>query len=479
MIMAKSATSSKKNRIKEPTNRRCRPERKRVRLTWPNANDKKRARVAHPSTPLESLRKMEVIGVGLKAGMHIVDVSPEDIQRHYHLTTATQHTSSPTLQTLLSWNHLQMDVAHHELFEHFYMSASKSLAIFGHDPIDLGYALVRLALADESRSSKAVWYALLAFSATHKHQVYAQSVQLKIAALGCLAAIPGHKIGMKEAIRHIAAGMLLCSLEIQVTSCTSQNWTRYLDGAKQMIKATKLDDRYDPDPDLAILLEWVYYHDVLTRFASRYWSTRKTEKTDTPSTEDRVRLSHTTMHSLGIIELLSDLFDAISTSPAVMTSAENSSEHKSFLKIIDWKIRNFAVLEMVEDTTDDALMNAEIYKLAMLVYLSRASDDMLSQAAITQQYIDQAFARFAKMDSCHRQLPLFVLGCEARTDDQRMTVLDLISRSGTRTASRSLEQIKILMEALWAQDDLSSSEIKYTAKLDYLFSCCRNIPSFV
>lgn len=179
------------------------------------------------------------------------------------------------------------------------------------------------------------------------------------------------------------------------------------------------------------------------------------------------------------MELLSDVCDAVSTKPAATASEESLSEHKSFLKILDWKVRNLSAADIADDSTSDGLMTAEVYKLAVLVYLGRASDDILGQSLVTQQYIDQAFAHFTQMDSCRRQFPLFILGCEARSDEQRAIILDLISRTDATVASRSVEHITILMQATWAQEDLANGNINYTDKLNYVFSCCRNVPSFV
>ncbi|KAI1426169.1 fungal-specific transcription factor domain-containing protein [Xylaria sp. FL1777] len=448
------------------------PENKPIQLSWPNGNDKRRARVADPCPPSQCLQKLAVLGNETRHGLHIVDVSSDDIRRHHHLTTAVSDASGPSLETLPSWNPSQTDVDDAELLEHFYHSASQSLAVFGRDRAELGHALVRIALMNDSKSSRAVWLSLLAFSATHRHDVYVQPVQLKISALEIMATAKGNEMGTKEAIQHIAAGMLLCSLEIQSTSCTSGQWIHYLDGVKDVIQAANLTEITATEPDLAILLEWVYYHDVLLRLTQQYWPLA------TP--DIRLQLSHATSPAIGVVALLSDLFDAVAPNQVPTPSAETSDEHKSFLKILDWKIRNISIEDIVgDDRSDDVLMNAEVYKLAMLVYIHRASSNMLGQTAVTQQYIDEAFARFAEMTACHRQFPVFILGCEARTDSQRVTVLDLIARTGQHHASRSLEQIKILIEAIWVQEDLANGEIDYKVKLKYVFGCCRNVPSFV
>ncbi|KAI1119040.1 fungal-specific transcription factor domain-containing protein [Nemania sp. NC0429] len=447
------------------------------RLSWPDANDKRRARVAHPPSPLQ---ERDVRGNDHEADMHIVHVSQQDLQMHYHFSRAAQDASTrPHLKMPLSWKPFQLDVADQELFQHFLCDASQSLAIIGHNPVDLGHALVRIASADDTDSARAVRLSILAFSSTHRHHIYAQPVELKISALEALATVPCQGFSTKEAIQHVAAGMLLCSLEIHHTSCTSGQWIHYLDGVKKVIQSTGLAGSAYPDPDLAILLDWVYYHEILVRFTQRYWPTLGVGKKDTFGPEIKLQVSHQTPPALAIVDLLSEVCDAVSTRVAATTSLETSQEHKSFLKILDWKIRNLSIPAIAEDNTSDGLMTAEVYKLAMLVYLSRASNDTLSQTAVTQQYIDQAFARFSQMGSCRRQFPLFILGCEARTDDQRATILDLMARTHGTVASRSLEHVTILMEATWAQEDLANGDINYTDKLSNVFSCCSNVPSFV
>ncbi|KAJ8111931.1 hypothetical protein ONZ43_g5506 [Nemania bipapillata] len=452
---------------------------KPIQLCWPSANDQSRAKVGNPSPSLQGWRATDVRGDGSKAAVHIVNVSQEDLERHYALSNAARHDlPRPSIRTLIKWNPFQMDVADHELFEHFHRTASRSLAIFGRDTEELAYALVRLALLDDSISSRAVWLSLLAFSATHRHHVYAQSVEYKISAIEALAAVPTNEITTKEAIQHIAAGMLLCSLEIHHTSCTSGQWIHYIIGVKDVIQANNLTECADITPDLALLLEWVYYHDVLLRFTTRYWPLSKANIiSDAPSFQ--VKLSHPTPPAITAVRLLSDLCDAVSAYPISADPAEMTSEHISFLKILDWKTRNISVEDITQGDTDNARMNAELYKLAILVYLNRASNDALGQAAVTQRYVDQGFAQLARMESCQHQFPLFVLGLDARTDEQRVAILELISRTSQTDASRSLEQIRVLMQASWAQEDLANGNISYLTSLSYVFGCCRNVPSFV
>lgn len=150
--------------------------------------------------------------------------------------------------------------------------ASSSLATFGHDATALGNTLARIALDGETASAAAVLQALLAFSSLHRYGLHAKAIELKITALGKLAegsAAPS--LSAKETVQHIAAGMLLCSFEVHQSSCTSGQWTGYLGGVKTVINESSIKRLLQLDPDVAVLLDWVYYHDIHARFSLLYW----------------------------------------------------------------------------------------------------------------------------------------------------------------------------------------------------------------
>lgn len=94
-------------------------------------------------------------------------------------------------------------------------TASKALAILGHEPTELGNALIRLALASTTTSAVALREAILAFSALHRHSIHAQAMENKIAALEALKVTAVDDMDTLEAIQHVAAGMLLCSFEVK------------------------------------------------------------------------------------------------------------------------------------------------------------------------------------------------------------------------------------------------------------------------
>lgn len=100
-------------------------------------------------------------------------------------------------------------------FTKVHCEASKSLAIFGHDPTKLGSILMRIALASDTPSSAAALQGILAFSSLHRNGVHLQAVELKYATIKRLAesSISGC-LGTTDAVQHVAVGMLLCCFEV-------------------------------------------------------------------------------------------------------------------------------------------------------------------------------------------------------------------------------------------------------------------------
>ncbi|CAI7584537.1 unnamed protein product [Penicillium glandicola] len=370
-------------------------------------------------------------------------------------------------------------------------NASSSLSTFGHDPTDVGNMLIRMAFVNNTPSSAAVLRSLLALSSLHRSGVQTQAVELKIAALNALGAASNREIDTIEIIQHVAAGMLLCSFEIYQASCTSGQWRSYITGVKSVIKASP-SDKFARDGFNA-LLDWVHYHDVLSRFSLTHWHPPKIERSltdldvlvDIPSplvdTDDpSVEAMHSTQSPFTtILKLLTEVCDLVAVAPAQMTSSKESDNFKSYLKILAWKIQSIPISDTTVHKYPGMATLVELFQLATLVYLNRVSKNIIESAAKTQQRIERAFIIFSELDSCERQFPLFILGCEARTDDERCAVLDLICRTEKRDSSRSLFLTKKLIEAIWAQDDLSQGQIDYTEKLSAIISCCAILPTFV
>ncbi|KAI1758517.1 fungal-specific transcription factor domain-containing protein [Hypoxylon sp. FL1150] len=441
-----------------------------LRLSWPNASNRRRAVVARPFFSRNKRSDWPKT--------HLITVSSWDIEMHYYMTSSVPHKyARPILQMPVLWNPLTLKDADKDLFQYFQLTASQSLTTFGHDPTKVGNILIRVAVAGDTPSSKAVLKSLLALSSLHRYGVQAQAIELKISALAALAAASESNIGAKEAIQHIAAGLLLCSFEIHQSSFASSQWTWYIRGVKEVIYKINLR-RYWRDSEFTTLADWMYYQDVLARFSLRHWHGATGAEIPKSPPDMCTEAALQAPSTFAILRLLSEVCDTVSTRPPDIASIDEYKGYKGFLQVLDWRIRNVPVPAAAGNGSEPASV-VELYQLALLVYLHRLSGKVLDEPVRTQQRVDKAFAIFPQMESCERQFPVFVLGCEARTDEQRAVILDLIARTEKNVSSRSFLYVRLMLQAVWAQDDLADRELQYWDKLSSIISCASILPTFV
>ncbi|KAG8168375.1 hypothetical protein KVR01_001124 [Diaporthe batatas] len=370
-------------------------------------------------------------------------------------------------------------------------AASQSLTSFGRSPDALGTVLMRAACSNNSSSATAVLHSLLALSSLHRHGVQSQAMKLKISSLKALAAasVAENSLDLELVIQHVATGMLLCSFEVHQASCTSSQWAVYLAGVKQLLSASSLEKPQEHE-DLAVLLDWVYYHDVMMRFTLRHWNGEAMVLPSNTTSAWTLLCSYTQVfvEQLPKIDLkrscISQQPSSTSALPELLSEfcelmpGQAIDDHKSILKALDWRIRTVPVL-LKPDEAAKMMTIIELYRLAALVYIHRASSNLLNQESQAQRDIDEGFMLLSKMDACERQFPIFVLGCEARTDGQRKIIMDLILRTEKRVTSRSFNHVTALLHAVWAQDDLADVQINYGNKLTAVISRCAIVPSLV
>lgn len=344
---------------------------------------------------------------------------------------------------------------------------------------------MRLALSTTSHSATAVRRGILGLSSVHRYGVHRKAFEMKIATIEALAAASSGPISGIEAMQHVAAGMLLCSFEIHRASCTSGQWRWYITGAKSIIRASSLSQSKH-DSDFNILLDWVHYHDALSRLSSLHWypspkgqdppSSNKTpeeecrfdECEDTPILPALSPATSSTANTLQII--LTEACDMLAAKQHSTTIDQKS--YRSFMHDISWRLGSLSI-----SVTSDPVL--ELFHLAMIVYLNRATGNLLEPESKTQQRISRAFTMFASMGLCERQFPLFILGCEARTDEDRRMVLDLVDRTDKAASSRWMFLTRAFMQKVWVQDDLAEGELDYMDKLSAIMSTCKILPPLV
>ena len=120
-----------------------------------------------------------------------------------------------------------------------------------------------------------------------------------------------------------------------------------------------------------------------------------------------------------------------------------------------------------------------LFRLAALVYLERTAHNFSGQSPKLDAWTGSAFDLIASLRACKHGFPLFVFGCEARTDARRIVILDAINETAKRTRSLNMQSLLRILQTIWNQDDLEvGHELDYNDKLDTILSLCETVPSF-
>ncbi|KAK7398430.1 hypothetical protein QQX98_012181 [Neonectria punicea] len=348
-----------------------------------------------------------------------------------------------------------------------------------------------MALTDDAVSGLALFYALLAFSSLHRYGLNEQAVQLKIQALQSLSAsVTDEPLASAKAAQHVAASMLLGAFEILQPSEGSGEWLLHTWGATDIIQATQLKDQ-PHESDAGQLLSWVHYHETVSRFAVHHWrhkslvpraSTRNNPPQDLqypPLARHRPNLPSVNP-TYAILNLLSEICDTL-VDPRDPRSA--NEEYQDRLKDLERRIKDTPIRSASAETTPEAAIAAELYQMATQIYLVRASQSPWEAAPDFESWIDAAFAGPAKScNSCEHFFPLLILACEARRDEHRVAIINMIQRTQRDARIRSIESVKNTIQSVWVQQDLHRDDdvlVDYIGIMSAAISSSQTIPSVV
>ncbi|RYC65036.1 hypothetical protein CHU98_g1145 [Xylaria longipes] len=473
-----------------PNCRRCVQARREcegygLRLSWPRENDKKRAIVAvSPVTGASMRTRHQSFGP-------FINTTSQDIELYRHLASPGKlKTPSSGLLSAKLWIQPRSEVTDMELVHYFCDAAHQSLATFSPTMSHIRDVIIPMVFTGDTVSRRALLHALLAFSSLHRSGLHRKTMALKVAALEALSASAKEvSQGFVEAAQHVAACMILCSFEILLPLENSGEWFWYIRGAMDVVEGAQLGDQLDHTVT-GKLLDWVYYHDSMSRFTLFHWRHQypTVQPTDTPRrpvlplVENRkVSLLQSPTHA--ILSLLSEIWDVL-LDPNDPRSQD--MEYKDRLRALEWKVENLPSATSTTTDSDDAKGDLEftvdLYKTATRVYLARASHNPLEPAANLDFLVDRAYAGPVRDCYCRHFFPLLIIACEARTDEQRAAILNLIDRTDKKGFVRSMRTFRAQVQSFWIQHDLhADSDLlpNYLGLMKSVISSNRALPSYV
>ncbi|KAF1947786.1 hypothetical protein EJ02DRAFT_439975 [Clathrospora elynae] len=293
-----------------------------------------------------------------------------------------------------------------------------------------------------------------------------------------------------EGVEHIAAGLILSVIEQLYRNF---GWIGHVCGAKEVIHAVQ-QEVHLPGSDAAVILGWVYYFDVLARFSFRHWRTDMIRATaqglgfKAANTQCLIqyliaRTSFTTKvptmsaHAHPLIPLLAEVLDTrlYSSDPNYHTT-----QYQEYLNDLSSRLSNVRIAPQDNGQYGNTCKSLELTRLASLVYHERVSRNFSGQSTRLSAWTKHARLILVSLDIFPPPFSLFVLGCEAHTDQHRMLFLDLFTRLERGPHLNSLPDVKGMIQTAWIQKDLEvDGELEYIHMINLVLSSRNAIPSFM
>lgn len=181
-----------------------------------------------------------------------------------------------------------------------------------------------------------------------------------------------------------------------------------------------------------------------------------------------------------ILNLLTEICDTV-VNPLDLGS--RNAAHQARLREIEAKFGSLAITSATAECSEDTtLLPVDLYGISTRIYLARASQSPWEAPTKLDSLIEMAFSIATSASTCKHFFPLFIVACEARTDERRAAILRLIDANENSGLIRSMEGLKAVIESIWVQQDLhADSELlpSYLGIMSAVISSSEFILSFV
>lgn len=303
-----------------------------------------------------------------------------------------------------------------------------------------------------------------------------------------------------EAGGHVAANVLLCILEMQQPEDGSSAWIGYVCSFKEVLHVFA---KYDPCPgeDSTTVLALAYYADTMARFGIRHWRTEHVkayaQKLGFAGDGQKecylqyllaqrsllIDLPNIAICAHSIMRLLAEVFSTI------MYSGDRRYKSVEYQEYLDGLRSRLVTVSTVVPANDDGTVVGgpgesdsllELTRLAAMIYLERVSRNFSGQSHQLKRWTQQALSIISRLDCYAYPFPMFVVGCETCSDEDRIVMLDFYARVEMKSRLPHLRQIKSLLQTAWNQQDLQEdANLEYIAKINLVMSTRDIVPCFI
>lgn len=157
-----------------------------------------------------------------------------------------------------------------------------------------------------------------------------------------------------------------------------------------------------------------------------------------------------------------------------------SESHLKTLRSLEIRLRYLEQRQAAIDGPQSAqeTQTAELFRLAAVIYLVRMAKGEPETSKRLADAMDQAFAVLDKLEYCDRPWPLFVIGLESRTEEQRVRMAEVLESSAKRRPLGSMTLVRRMVPDAWTQQDLREVPMEPFALYDMILGRNRVTPCF-
>lgn len=129
-------------------------------------------------------------------------------------------------------------------------------------------------------------------------------------------------------------------------------------------------------------------------------------------------------------------------------------------------------------------MLAVLYRCATLIYLNRVVFGVGTTSFQHKRLVREGIIILQNLGFCESAWPVFILACEAVEDEQRLAIIETLSKTREQPLHRSqhVPLIQTLSERMWSQidlhDDRDNIDFDYSLALHAVISTAPFLPLF-
>ena len=121
---------------------------------------------------------------------------------------------------------------------------------------------------------------------------------------------------------------------------------------------------------------------------------------------------------------------------------------------------------------------AELYRLATLIYLDRVARGTPRSHERVAALLDAAYHLLREMGTCERPWPLFVIALDARSEEERKLVLDVMGTVLRDRLRGNMLHARRMVQAGWVQQDFAEQDVDQLFVYNAVISASKLPPSF-